>query len=69
MQKHRSSSKFSVHGGAGVLSVKQSFHNVQSQPSSSARFDNGGYGCQPSKPSQNSLVLDPGIVLDFVYVL
>ncbi|KAL3513098.1 hypothetical protein ACH5RR_025815 [Cinchona calisaya] len=59
-KKHRSSSKFSVHGWVGGLSAKQSSRHPKSQPSVNVKFNNSSYVGQPSEASRQSFITDPG---------
>ncbi|KAK2970333.1 hypothetical protein RJ640_003301 [Escallonia rubra] len=58
VQKHRSSSKFSLHGWIGGSSGKQTSRDVQNQPSSNAksRYTDGKRGDQPLKAKRESVV-------------
>ncbi|KAK3000329.1 hypothetical protein RJ639_022444, partial [Escallonia herrerae] len=58
VQKHRSSSKFSLHGWIGGSSGKQTSGVVQNQPSSNAksRYTDGKCGDQPLKAKRESVV-------------
>ena len=62
MQKHRGSSKFSVHGWVGGLSAKQSSHNPEGH-SLKVKFDNRRNGGQSSKASTDNFIVDPGMLL------
>lgn len=68
-QKHRSSSKFSVHNWVEGLSTKQKSSIPGTQPSLGVKLGCSNYNVQSSKDGRDNLVFDPGKVMWMPFIL